>query len=96
MSTTIDELVELFDRLSEGAADEPPPRFTSSDFDIPFEVENPGDWPENPDGGHYGSEAFGTQDDAERFIEDEGALDYAVWVEGDDGYFYIFYFDDTP
>jgi hypothetical protein len=58
------------------------------------------DWPEPEDfpelsPGHFGSEAFEDRNDAIALIEEEGGEQYSDVYRWDDGYWYIYYFDET-
>ena len=92
----LEGLLARFDELEEMARDRPAP--SSSSSMPPVEVPG-GGWPdEQPEflpPGHFGGEAFGDEDDANAFIEYEESMAFAVAVPGEDGYWYIWYVDNT-
>lgn len=88
-----DAFTGLFDRLvaEDRYEDEPrPSSVRMQEYDWP----EPSDFPELPPG-HFGSVGFEDREDAIALIEEENGEQYSDVYQWDDGYWYIYYFDDT-
>jgi hypothetical protein len=95
---SLSDVIARFDELYEKETGERlPPLLIDSDMP-PVEVP-PGGWPdEQPEGlppGHWAPEAFGTEEEAKTFIEDEDTVAFAFVLPGEDGYWYVYYVDNT-
>ena len=90
-----EDLVARFDELKEGAA----ARALSPSLSMPPVDVPPGGWPdEQPEfmpPGHWGPEAWESEEDAQAQVEDEDSLAYAIGYPGADGYWYIYSIDNT-
>ena len=89
------DLLGRFDELEEGARDRPlSPSFSMPPVEVP-----PGGWPdEQPEGlppGHWAPDGFGDEEDAQTYVEDEGTVAFAIVYPGSDGYWYVYYIDNT-